>query len=479
MTNNGAVANQPARRQVRPVVLALSGVALIAAMATLLVLYANFPSGYQNTYGFTRSAYALFGEFIHYPILELSASQFQSAALALILASWVAYVGAVSLCGGIHAGHRKMMAVVIAVAILLAVGATLAMPPALSSDVFLYAGHGRSMAFAHANPYIGTASTQVDAAYAQLTPWAEMQAEYGPVWLLVSSLLVRIAPDNVLGTVLAFKGFALLCHAANGVLVYLIAERARKGAGLKALLIYAWNPLIITEVLASAHNDVLMVTLALLGVYLATKDRREVGWVLLMTSVLVKYLTGILLLLVAARWLRETEPHQRVGLLLRLGALGLAVAALLYAPFVLNGATVRDLLPGSHALANPNHNVIFAVLQEVGGRVGSAVGVSDEVAQRALQALLYTAFITGVGLALRKTLSSSDATWTLVLSRAAWLMIVYVVFVFGAMFPWYLVTPLTLATLSSCADTCRNRVLLYSNALAALYLLPYGWLTQV
>ena len=59
----------------------------------------------------------------------------------------------------------------------------------------------------------------------------------------------------------------LVAHLTNAFLIWLIVGRLSPHRQLLGTLLYAWNPLCLLEFCASAHNDAVMLTFLLLGIY--------------------------------------------------------------------------------------------------------------------------------------------------------------------------------------------------------------------
>ena len=76
-----------------------------------------------------------------------------------------------------------------------------------------------------------------------------------------------------------FKLLGVAAHLLNAWLVWLILGRLAPKARLLGTLFYAWSPLCLLEFGASAHNDALMLTFLLLGVYCLTRGTNgTTGW---------------------------------------------------------------------------------------------------------------------------------------------------------------------------------------------------------
>jgi hypothetical protein len=212
---------------------------------------------------------------------------------------------------------------------------TLAFLPGLfSQDVFSYIAYGRLAAVYELNPYIWPPSVVArDAVVPWVAEaWRTYTSPYGPLWVDLQWAMARVTGDlSIADQALAYRAVANLLLLANlGLLWALLGRlspltRRQRTVALAAL---AWNPLVLFEVSANAHNDVLMVTLTLLALLLASRPSAGLmASVAMSLGALVKYLSGLglvwLALALVAR--RETWP----GKLLALAAIGLVGAILL------------------------------------------------------------------------------------------------------------------------------------------------------
>lgn len=173
--------------------------------------------------------------------------------------------------------------------------------PIFSRDVFAYIGQGRLVA-AGQDPYVDGISTLNN--WFQLgadITWAESETPYGPLYLNVEywvNQLVGTSPDLsvLLFRLVAFAG-VILC------MIYVPKIAAlHKVSGAKAAWISVANPLFLISFVASAHNDSLMVGLALAGTYYAATRRGVLGVVLIAASIGVKPITLVLLPFIGLLW---------------------------------------------------------------------------------------------------------------------------------------------------------------------------------
>ena len=155
--------------------------------------------------------------------------------------------------------------------------------PVGSMDLFCYLSTGRISGVNHLSPYFTT--------YAQLTNdlffpalnkivWAHNLSPYGPIAIGVNSLIAIITQNNILSGIIGFKLLALVINSLNAWLIY-------KLAGRRAFTLYAFNPLIIFELLINSHNEVLIIFFVLLSLWYLNRQKIT-SWLSLVLATLTK-----------------------------------------------------------------------------------------------------------------------------------------------------------------------------------------------
>ncbi|WP_054011595.1 polyprenol phosphomannose-dependent alpha 1,6 mannosyltransferase MptB [Arthrobacter sp. ERGS1:01] len=173
--------------------------------------------------------------------------------------------------------------------------------PIFSRDVYAYTGQGRLMAEGM-NPYTTGISALSNWFMLGTDPsWAENRTPYGPLFLWLSRGVVGITGAQPDVSVLLFRLFACVGVALCVIYVPKLAELHGIG-GARALWIVAANPLFLISFVASAHNDALMLGLAVAGTYYAASGRPVRGIVLVTASIAVKPITIVLLPFIGLLW---------------------------------------------------------------------------------------------------------------------------------------------------------------------------------
>lgn len=146
-------------------------------------------------------------------------------------------------------------------------------PKALSNDSYLYANYGRLLGIHHVNPYFVPPSAFPNDPSYPFVYWKNAPSIYGPVWTLISALLVQVAGTSDQGFLLTFRLFAFAMHLINIFLVTALLRTTGQSRRtvLLGTLLYAWNPLVLFECCIGAHNDVFMLMWVLWGIFLGAR----------------------------------------------------------------------------------------------------------------------------------------------------------------------------------------------------------------
>jgi hypothetical protein len=133
--------------------------------------------------------------------------------------------------------------------------------PALSYDLFNYMTTAKVTFHYHENPYLVMPIEIPNEPYLAFTRAANKYALYGPVWLLITAIPHYIGAGSIWGTIIAFKAFNAILYIGFAYFVYKVTK------SLKNTVFFAFNPLILIEVLLSGHNDIYMMFFALFALW--------------------------------------------------------------------------------------------------------------------------------------------------------------------------------------------------------------------
>ncbi len=228
-------------------------------------------------------------------------------------------------------------------------GITLLFLPALfSNEVYGYIFSGRMLTIYHVDPII-TPPAQIhqDPFFAWISQ-PNTPNVYGPLWLVIASLLVRVS-NSVIVTLLLFKSLALLFHLINCILIWAILGKLAFTRRLFGTLLYAWNPLALIELAGNGHNDGMLICFLLLATWLYAQQKGggyDVGAIALLGLAMSVNLVGILFtpMLIWFSVRRERRIEQAIWSFFWRAVLALAMLFIVYLPFWHGSSTYLALI---------------------------------------------------------------------------------------------------------------------------------------
>lgn len=232
---------------------------------------------------------------------------------------------------------RDLTAIAIAGAIVFFAIGVLSLPNR-DRDIYAYAAYGRLVAAYHENPYTTPPASLPQDPVASLGDprYTSLPDDKLPAWTIFGSAVATLGGGDPVSALLAFRTALFALNVASLGLIAMIVRRVRPALLVPALVIYGWNPIVAVH--GESKTDTLMVFLLLLGALLVVAGRRRTAVVPLALSGLVKLMTGPLLILY---WL-GTLRLRRWGEAGVIAVVGLATAALVYAPFLRDPAILVD-----------------------------------------------------------------------------------------------------------------------------------------
>ncbi|OGL11752.1 MAG: hypothetical protein A3I14_00695 [Candidatus Rokubacteria bacterium RIFCSPLOWO2_02_FULL_73_56] len=324
--------------------------------------------------------------------------------------------------------------------------AVLPTPVVLSSDVYRYLWDGRVQR-AGINPY------RHPPAAPELRPLRDARIHaainrpaaptiYPPGAQAAFLAVTWLAPDSLL----AWRGFLLLCELATGVLLLRLLDRL--AVPREAIILYAWAPLAVFEGVQAGHLEVAVLPALLLALLWRQDGRMLRAGAALGVAVLVKLYPAVLLL----AWWRRGDR--------RLPAACAVVVAAGYLPYLAGaGAGVVGFLPAYFTRAEDFNVGLRHFLT-------AAVGLGGE-GPRAVAMLGLLALLLGVLLRIRRE-ATDDAAGVFRAGMAA--ASAYLVLVPTSMHPWYAVFILPFVAVSP------SPAWVWFTGAVSLSYLAYAWL---
>lgn len=220
--------------------------------------------------------------------------------------------------------------------------------PGIDDDVHRYVWDGRIQRFGY-NPYLAVPNDPALAALHTSETRTLNHPELPSPYPAGAELFFR-AITAIHESVFAMKVAFVICDVAIVLLLLDVLRRSRQGEYW--ILVYAWNPLLATEVAGSGHIDIVGALLLLLSFAALQRRRRTVAAVTFALAVGVKLLPIVVLPLY---WRRVRA---------RDGLLGAVVFGALYLPFLNHGRIPIGSL-GTYIHSFWFNDPVFTVLERL------------------------------------------------------------------------------------------------------------------
>ncbi|MHB8644639.1 MAG: hypothetical protein ACYDAR_02485 [Thermomicrobiales bacterium] len=419
------------------IALAAGSAALFGILFVLASITANWPIGpaavppYEQI---TRNA-QLFHE-IFPSLAAFPPAQLALVAWFCVVGLWLVYLPLVWKLRGEVIDHR----IVLTGAVVLGLMAII-VPPLFSTDPFSYAMYARFETIYHANPYLGTARSVAPGD--PLIPylyWRDIPSPYGPLWTLISQVLVAGGDRAPLEMILRFKVVAFAATLLDGWLIYTFVRRRWPEQAGWYYLAFAWNPMVLVEGIVIGHNDVLILAV-MLGSALLLAHARPIATIAgLTTSALIKYSTLPVVGLAGLRLLLRAPFRARWWLAIRLALATLALTVCALFPY---WAGYRSVMS---TVNEPGRGVNNLVAKLIGGMLwlltGGRLSTHTPAVIVGIVALLFAVWQVREIWLSRLAL----ATWTVHDELAAWAdsLAVFLI-LWPRIRTWYFLVPLGLS----------------------------------
>jgi hypothetical protein len=324
-------------------------------------------------------------------------------------------------------------------------------PLMLSTDVFSYIAYGRIGGVYGFNPYLaGPSAIALDPLYPYIgTQWVKTASTYGPLFTAVSYVFAHLSiPTQV-------NAYKMIAGASSLLLVWVVwgAARLRGLNPVKAVAIVGLNPVIVIFGIGGGHNDLLMLAIAMCGVYVLLQQRPRASGVLIVTATAVKLTAGLMLPFALAHVARGTHHTGRRRALL--AGTAIATAVVIGFSFAFFGGGSLHLLVTLVQVQSQGgiHSVPGLLLTPIGSPALNVV----------VHSLLDLAFVGFVAVLARK-IWMGKIDW---ITAAGWATLAMLCTA-GLLLPWYVAWLVPLAALSADRGLMVATVLLTGLGLTTL-----------
>jgi hypothetical protein len=429
------------------------------------------------------AAYWLLG---HFGLLDGGGSCEPASLARLLGLTGLVYLAGLFILDGGRIPGRFALVVVLGVALACQL-VLFATPALLSTDILDYASYGRVAGVYGLNPYVVTPETTLPAdPFFGFGAWQQVVTVYGPLWTSIDAAMARLFPGgDPVQMVLAYKSLALLTQLGNLALVgWLVVRWLPVEQRVTAFALYAWNPLLLLELVANGHNDAVMVFFVLLAM-VALTWRAAWGWVVALVCLelgaLVKFVPLAVMAAVMLVWLRRlpsARERLRQGLLV--GALLVGLAGLVSWPWLSSSDVLQPLqgiLSGGQRFKDGWQDAVAAWIAV---RILPPLGVPAEPAQ--VRESVSRSMAWGVSRAIFLGYLAFEVVWlwrrsgdaqpikAIAQSSARALLLAVLLFV-TQVYAWYFLWPLPVSTVLGWRNPVTKAVVAFGLAFLPAYYL--------
>ncbi len=162
-------------------------------------------------------------------------------------------------------------------------------PAMLSYDIFNYVATANVLFHYHENPYLIMPIAFIGDPLLLFTHAANKVALYGPAWIVISGLPFLLGIGNFFMVIINLKLTVIIFYLLTIFILWKFTK------SLLAISLFAFNPLVIIEILVSGHNDIVMMFFALFSLYLVKQKKIFLAIVFMFLSIFIKYASIFLL----------------------------------------------------------------------------------------------------------------------------------------------------------------------------------------
>jgi hypothetical protein len=312
----------------------LPPVALVVICALLMIalFYSNFAARYNLVTHLTKP----FQTFATLSQFSLEGAWLYCLTFALVFALY----GLAYRFGARRLRHPRAAALILGLSAL-AHAALLQMYPLDATDVYDYIIRARMTAVYGMNPLRDVPRQLPNDPFYRFVGWKDVPSAYGGAWELIAALTTRLAGDDMIANVLAFKSLAALGSLIGALGVYSALMHSAPRRAIGGMYLFALNPLLIYMTAGRAHNDSLMIACIAWSLAFLARRQHIASLLSLLFGALIKFIPLMLIPVVAIVAWRQLRPAARLRVFALSALLGAALCYAAYAPFWFGVETLR------------------------------------------------------------------------------------------------------------------------------------------
>ncbi|MBI4004989.1 hypothetical protein HY358_02545 [Candidatus Roizmanbacteria bacterium] len=155
--------------------------------------------------------------------------------------------------------------------------------PFLSHDIFNYIFDAKIVTYYHQNPYILKPLDFPQDEWLRFMHWTHRTYPYGPVFLPLTLIPSLLGMGKFLATFFLFKTMFVAFYILS---TFMIAKLNKRWG-----MLFATSPFVLIEGVVNSHNDLVAVSLALVGIWYLFQNKSVAARLFLFLSGGIKYVT--------------------------------------------------------------------------------------------------------------------------------------------------------------------------------------------
>ncbi len=254
------------------------------------------------------------------------------------------------------------------------------MYPITATDVFEYVFHSRILVHYGQNPLSTPPMVFKGDPFLKTVNWAQHPSPYGPLWVILTVPGSILGSNDLLSNLYLMRALPVIFYVGSALAIAAILRTKDKPYQVAGTMLFAWNPLVLFDEAGNGHNGIIMMFFALVAIYMLVK--KHWLWVIpiLVASVLVKFVTAILLLPFLIFCLHAQEGNRnRIVFLIKAALLSAFLAVILTLPFLTIPSGLLEEANFYSLLAVPTlaYNILKGIQGDVPAKIltiGASVG---------------------------------------------------------------------------------------------------------
>ncbi len=231
--------------------------------------------------------------------------------IAVILLLYVFYFFFLAEAYSHKISKRQVWFLIISISVILAFSYN-----AFSYDLFNYIFDAKIITYYHQSPYLHKALDYPGDPMLSFMHWTHRIYPYGPIWLLLTVPLSYFGFKIFLLTFFLFKFLMAISFVGTVFFIDKILKKISPQYELFGVIFFAFNPLVIIESLVSAHNDIVMMFLAILSLYLFMSNKYIRSLILLILSIGIKFATALIIPVLVFWYLFRKHSWEKITFLI-------------------------------------------------------------------------------------------------------------------------------------------------------------------